>query len=131
MVTTLFLIHIHPTSFYLAVLAVVFAFLSYATNSVNYGLFSACLTTYIVFLLSLNEMPGPVIAHRRAVCTLTGGLIALFIHLDALRRHKKSLNRLDPPIDSPPTGGGQDENRIAGKPPIETDLPNGWRCDRR
>jgi hypothetical protein len=33
-------------------------------------------------------MPGPVIAHRRALCTIAGGLIALAIHLDALRRHR-------------------------------------------
>jgi hypothetical protein len=95
-VTTLFLTQVHPSSFYLAGLAVLFAFLGYATNSVNYALFSACLTSYIVFLLSLNEIPGPVIAHRRAVSTLTGGLIALFIHLDALHRQKKELKQTQP-----------------------------------
>ncbi len=64
-----------------------FALLAFATNSVNYGLFTACLTAYIVFLLSLNQIPAPDIAHRRALCTILGGLIALVIHLDALRRH--------------------------------------------
>jgi uncharacterized membrane protein YccC len=66
----------------------VFALLAFATNSVNYGLYTACLTAYIVFLLSLNQIPGMVIAHRRAWCTVVGGLIALVIHLDALRRHR-------------------------------------------
>ncbi len=41
-----------------------------------------------VYLLSLNTIPGPVIAHRRALCTIAGGAIALVIHLDALRRHR-------------------------------------------
>jgi hypothetical protein len=86
--STFFLVHIHPDPLYLAIFATFFAFCAYATNAVNYGLFSLCLTSYIVFLLSLNTLPGPVIAHRRAVCTITGGLIALAIHLDGLRRHR-------------------------------------------
>jgi hypothetical protein len=39
-------------------------------------------------------MPGVLIAHRRAVCTITGGLIALLIHLDALRRHKRTRSEI-------------------------------------
>jgi hypothetical protein len=72
----------------LATAATLCALLAFATNSVNYGLFTACLTAYIVFLLSLNQIPGPVIAERRAWCTILGGLIALVIHVDALRRHR-------------------------------------------
>jgi hypothetical protein len=75
----------------LAVLTSIFAFLSFATNPVNYGLFVLCLTSYIVFLLSLNQMPGPEIAHRRALCTVAGASIALLIHLDAMHRHRKSI----------------------------------------
>lgn len=75
----------HPVV--LAGMTTLFALLAFATNSVNYGLFTACLTAYIVFLLSLNQIPAPDIAHRRALCTILGGLIALAIHLDALRRH--------------------------------------------
>lgn len=88
--STFFLVHIHPDPLYLALLATFFAFCAYATNTVNYGLFTLCLTSYIVFLLSLNQLPGALIAHRRAVCTITGGLIALVIHLDALHRHRDS-----------------------------------------
>ena len=88
--STFFLVHIHANPLYLAILATLCALLSYCTNTVNYGLFSLFLTSYIVFLLSLNQLPGPVIAHRRALCTITGGLIALLIHLDALRRHRKN-----------------------------------------
>ncbi len=85
---TFALAHIHTDPLVLAVLATLFAFLAFATNAVNYGLFSIFLTSYIVFLLSLNTIPGPVIAHRRVLCTTAGGLIALVIHLDALRRHR-------------------------------------------
>ncbi len=85
---TRFLVYVHPGPLALAFFATAFAFLAYTTNTVNYGLFSVFLTSYIVFLLSLNQMPGTVIAHRRALCTLAGGLIALAIHVDALLRHR-------------------------------------------
>jgi len=85
-ISTIFLVHIRPDPFYLAGLATFFALWSYATNTVNYGLYTLFLTSYIVFLLSLNRLPGPVIAHRRAYCTIAGGLIALVIHVDAIRR---------------------------------------------
>ena len=85
---SLLIAHFVPSPVVLGAMTAVFALLAFATNSVNYGLYSACLTAYIVFLLSLNQIPGPVIAHRRAWCTVVGGLIALVIHLDALRRHR-------------------------------------------
>jgi uncharacterized membrane protein YccC len=75
----------------LAALTSIFAFLSFVTNPINYGLFVLCLTSYIVFLLSLNLIPGPEIAYRRALCTVAGAAIALLIHLDALRRHRKLI----------------------------------------
>ena len=85
-ISTVFLVHIQPNPLYLAAFTTFFALCSYATNTVNYGLFTLFLTSYIVFLLSLNALPGPVIAHRRALCTIAGGVIALVIHLDTLRR---------------------------------------------
>lgn len=87
-VCTLLISHVNPTPITLAAFTTLFALLAFLTNPINYGLFTACLTAYIVFLLSLNQIPGPVIAHRRALCTIAGGLIALLIHLDALRRHR-------------------------------------------
>ena len=85
---SLLIAHLAPSPIILAAFTTFFAFWCFATNSVNYGLFTACLTAYIVFLLSLNQIPGPLIAHRRAWCTIVGGLIALILHLDALRRHR-------------------------------------------
>jgi len=87
---TLIAAHLHPTPWVLAVLVTVFAFGCYAVNSVNYALFTLLMTSYIVFLLSLNQLPGPEIAHRRFWCTAAGAAIALLIHLDALRRHRRS-----------------------------------------
>lgn len=86
---SLLIAHLAPRPAVLATWTTVFAFCAFATNAVNYGLFTASLTAYIVFLLSLNAIPGPVIAHRRAWCTIAGAAIALVIHLDALRRLRK------------------------------------------
>lgn len=83
-------VHVPLGPYMLATLTTLFAFLSFATNAVNYGLYTFCLTSYIVFLLSLNQTPGPEVAHRRAWCTIAGALIAFAIHVDALRRHRQT-----------------------------------------
>lgn len=85
---TLIAAHFNLSFWSLAALATFFAFCCFATVSVNYAVFSLCMTSYIVFLLSLNQVPGPELAYRRAYCTTFGALIALAIHLDALRRHR-------------------------------------------
>ncbi len=85
-VGSLLIAYLTPGPIVLALVTTIFALLAFATNSVNYGLFAACLTGYIVFLLSLNQIPGPEIAHRRAWCTILGGAIAVIVHLDAVRR---------------------------------------------
>ncbi len=82
-------VHVPLGPYTLAALTTFFAFWAYATNGINYGLYTLCLTSYIVFLLSLNQIPGPEVAHRRAWCTIAGALIAFLIHLDALRRHRQ------------------------------------------
>jgi hypothetical protein len=83
---SLFIAHVVPQPVYLAAITAVFALLAYATNAVNYALFTTALTGYIVFLLSLNQIPGPEIAHRRGWCTAIGAGIAVLIHADALLR---------------------------------------------
>jgi uncharacterized membrane protein YgaE (UPF0421/DUF939 family) len=85
---SLLIAHLAPGLIVLAAVTTFFAFCTFATNSVNYALFTAFITGYIVFLLSLNQIPETVIAHRRAWCTIVGGLIALVLHIDALRRYK-------------------------------------------
>lgn len=85
---TLLASHLHLGPWVLALLATFFAYCCFATIQVNYALYSICITSYIVFLLSLNQVPGPALAHRRAFCTAAGAAIALVIHLDGLRRHR-------------------------------------------
>lgn len=84
------LAHLHPSSLVLAAFTVLFAWLSYGLLNVNYALYSVAITGYIVFLLSLNEIPGPVLAERRTFCTALGGAIALFVRMAVIsykRRH--------------------------------------------
>ncbi len=93
---TILAAHMHlgaQSDWVFAALTTFFALLSFATNSVNYGLFSLCLTSYIVFLLSLNQIPGPEIAHRRAWCTVAGAVIAFLVHLDQLLPQRRGPTR--------------------------------------
>jgi hypothetical protein len=78
--------HLNPSPLVLAAFTLLFAWLSYGTLNVNYALFSAFITGYIVFLLSLADVPGPVIAQRRALCTALGGSIALLVRLVVISR---------------------------------------------
>lgn len=84
------LARIHPTPIALAAFAVLFAWLAFSLVNVNYALFSTAITGYIVFLLALNEVPGPTLAARRTFCTIVGGILALVLRLFAIsyrRRH--------------------------------------------
>ena len=84
------LAHIHTTPIVLASFTVLFAWLSYGILNVNYALFSMAITGYIVFLLSLNEVPGPILAERRTISTALGAAIALCMRLVVItyrRRH--------------------------------------------
>jgi Fusaric acid resistance protein-like len=82
------LAHVQATPLVLAVFTALFAWLSYGLLNVNYGLFSMCITGYIVFLLSLDELPGPTIARRRAFCTLLGAAISLCVRLAVISRRR-------------------------------------------
>jgi hypothetical protein len=82
---SIFLVHLPITPGALAVSALLFAWLSYATVNVNYGLFSVCITAYIVFLLSLNGGPGKEVAEHRAIATAIGGGLALAVSLVVIR----------------------------------------------
>jgi hypothetical protein len=78
--------HLNPSPVVLASFTLLFAWLSYGALNVNYALFSVFITGYIVFLLSLADVPGPVIAQRRALCTALGGSIALIVRLVVISR---------------------------------------------
>jgi uncharacterized membrane protein YccC len=90
---TVLVSHFPPSPAVLAAFTVLFAWLSYATLNVNYAMFSVCITGYIVFLLSLAQLPGAEIAQRRAFCTALGGAIALAVRLVVIRWRKAGLPR--------------------------------------
>jgi uncharacterized membrane protein YccC len=84
------LAHLHPTPIVLASFTVLFAWLAFGLVNVTYALFSMAITGYIVFLLSLNEIPGQLVAERRTFSTVLGGAIALCFRLVVIsyrRRH--------------------------------------------
>jgi len=83
-----FIAHISLSPLTLAGLTLLFAWLAYGTVNVNYALFTVCITGYIVFLLSLANTPGPLIAQRRATCTVIGGFIALAVRLVVISYRK-------------------------------------------
>ena len=92
-IISLCLAHIHPDLIALAAFAVVFAWISFGIVNVNYALFSAVTTGYIVFLLSLNQLPGPLVAQRRTVATLIGVAIALTVRLVVISRYRHVWNK--------------------------------------
>jgi hypothetical protein len=75
------LAYLRPSDGVLVVLVLLFAWLAYSLNNVNYSLFTFCLTAYIVSLLSLATLPSAEVAHRRALCTIIGGSLALTVRL--------------------------------------------------
>jgi hypothetical protein len=84
-----FLAHLTPALPTLAFLTLCFAWFSYSLNNVNYGLFTLCLTAYIVCLLALNSLPGKDVAYHRAVSTVIGGGLALTVRLLVIRYRQK------------------------------------------
>ncbi len=87
--SSIFLLYVHPSTVWLAGFVVLFTWLAYSTLNVNYALYSVFLTSYIVFLLSLDNLPGAETAHRRFVCTAVGGAIALSVRLFVIRFRQK------------------------------------------
>jgi len=83
------LAHLAPSPPTLAVLILFFAWLAYSLNSVNYGLFTLCLTAYIVCLLALASIPGNVVAYHRAISTVIGGSLSLSVRLVVIRYRKQ------------------------------------------
>ncbi len=87
--SSIFLLYVHPSTLGLVMFVLLFTWLSYSTLNVNYALYSLVYTSYIVFLLSLDNFPGAEIAHRRFVCTLIGGALALSVRLFVIRIRQK------------------------------------------
>jgi hypothetical protein len=97
MIASYALAHLSPTLPTLAILTLLFAWLAYALNNVNYGLFTLCLTAYIVCLLALNSLPGKEVAYHRAISTIIGGALALSVRLIVIRYRKQHQAQPDAP----------------------------------
>jgi hypothetical protein len=97
MLASFALAHLEPSPPILAVVALFFAWLSYSLNNVNYGLFTLCLTAYIVTLLAVGSLPGNVVAYHRAISTIIGGALALTVRLLVIRYRKRHST---PPVVS-------------------------------
>jgi hypothetical protein len=97
MMASFALAHLTPTPPILAILTLLFAWLSYSLNNVNYGLFTLCLTAYIVCLLALNSLPGKEVAYHRAISTIVGGSLALSVRLLVIRYRKRRQSQPDVP----------------------------------
>ena len=89
MLASFSLAHLEPGLLTLAMLTLLFAWLAYSLNNVNYGLFTLCLTAYIVCLLALNSLPGNEVAYHRAISTIIGGSLALTVRLFVIRYRKQ------------------------------------------
>ncbi|MCC7326285.1 MAG: FUSC family protein [Burkholderiales bacterium] len=71
---------LRPEQWMLAALIAVIAWSCFTTFRANYALFAACITAYIVFLVSLFGLPQPVAALNRAFETVIGASLALFAY---------------------------------------------------
>lgn len=90
---SLFIRQLQPGTVEIAFFIVLFAWLSYGMINVNYGLFTLFLTAYVVFLLSLANMPANLTAERRAFCTFLGGAIALSVRLVVIHHRSGSWSQ--------------------------------------
>jgi hypothetical protein len=84
---------LRPGTSVLAILALLFAWLSYGLNNVNYGLFTLVLTANLVTLLALEDLPGNEVAYHRAISTIIGGALALAVRVLVLRYRKRHSTR--------------------------------------
>jgi uncharacterized membrane protein YccC len=69
---------------------------------VNYGVFSACITTYVVLLLSALGLPEPQVAWHRIAATLLGAAVALSVHLPSLRHLARVVEEEEDDEDAEP-----------------------------
>ena len=72
---------LRPSHDVLAALVVVAAFAAYLFQKATYGLFSAAVTLYVVFMLSFLGLPEPTVALARVLATVTGSVLAFLIVL--------------------------------------------------
>ncbi len=80
-VSTLLVALLRPGPWVVTALIVLFSWLAYSLLYVNYSAYAACLTAYVVFLVTFAGLPGLEVIRLRTVNTAMGGLIALGLML--------------------------------------------------
>ena len=79
-IASIVLLGLQPEPAWLAVLIVAAAFGAYLFQKATYGLFSASVTLYVVFILSFIGLPEGQVSIARIVATVLGSAVALAIH---------------------------------------------------
>jgi uncharacterized membrane protein YccC len=72
---------LQPGMVTVAMLVISLVWLCYSLVQVNYALYAACLTVYVVFLLALSGLPEGTAVTHRAINTAIGGGFALLAYL--------------------------------------------------
>jgi uncharacterized membrane protein YccC len=78
--STMVAVAMRPAHLPLTVVIVVFIYVAYALQNVNYGAYAIFLTGYIVFLLSLARMPQTLTVYHRVVATAIGGALGMLAY---------------------------------------------------
>jgi len=78
--STLIVLWLKPQGVTLAFLVLPSAWLCFSLFKANYALYSACITSYIVFLLTFVGLPEMAVVHNRLLATLAGGFFALAVY---------------------------------------------------
>lgn len=86
---TVLVAELRPNLLLLAVLIVLFAWISYSIVTVNYAAFSISLTAYIVCLLAFAGLPAGAVVLHRTVNTTAGGALALLSYATTLWVRRK------------------------------------------
>jgi hypothetical protein len=76
-VATLIASLLRPEDWSLAALIALIAWLCFTTFRASYAIFAACITAYVVFLVSFFGLPEPVAAVYRVLAIVIGGSLAL------------------------------------------------------
>lgn len=79
--TTLIVSALQPGMITVAMLVIGLVWLCYSLIQVNYALYAACITVYVVFLLALSGLPEASVVSHRTINTAIGGGFALLAYL--------------------------------------------------
>ena len=91
--STLLAAELRPDPATTAALIVLFVWLCYTLLRVNYTLYAAAITSYVVFLFAMLGLPERSVVTYRLACTALGGACALcsYLHLFRRGRHEGTV----------------------------------------